>query len=152
MGKVSRFNSPPLEPVRCPACRRIDPSGSFFTLCMPPHKKGGDKKATIEVQLHCCRCRAVCMQLVWKCREDQAWSAFSALQGCDCAFRYWPSVMIAAARRVAPSVRPGTPADPISTEEIEQARDEINRATFRRTSREWRLFLKKFGIDGDAGH
>jgi hypothetical protein len=61
-------------------------------------------------------------------------------------------VMIAAARRVAPSVRPGTPADPISTEEIEQARDEINRATFRRTSREWRLFLKKFGIDGGAGH
>jgi hypothetical protein len=136
------FLIPRLDPIVCPNCGR-PPSPVVRIVGQALRPVAGTSLVAVEIDFSCPTCKSV-RQVTKTLSRARVFSLLE--QGIDsdrCRVVYTRAVDVQVPFRPRPSIRDGTPPEPISIADLERAQRLLGRTSFRRSTKGWKRFLKR---------
>jgi len=128
--------------ITCPKCRRA-PEGTIKVVGngLIPIKSNG--QISVQLDFYCVKCKAIQRFKRSFDRPELLRMIDKSLgeTGVRWDFQFPMEVKLEPGR--IPSIRPGTPVEPISDADLQAAQQVMAKMTFKRTSKSWRDFLKR---------
>jgi hypothetical protein len=132
---------PPPGRLRCLRCRAVSDGPAAVSCHYSPHPQRGYSLVVITIQ--CPRCKAVCLRVTYPGLTENAATTSLIVRSNTAQLEYWPRALCGAVGHMQPSVRPGEPSPPLTFEDMQRFKAELDKTSFRRTTQSWQRFLDR---------